>query len=174
MAFTHNIKTSYDKPPIPTRDHDWSAWFDWASPDDDHFISGNGETEQAAVANLIAKAAKANEPRYHGEIVDMAFEFWSAPKWQPIETAPKDGTELLLWNDTGLSIGEWQGLEEDQLDQPGHNPGWYGVGLSADPMMWGRTDEFGFKGTCFLYEAQGQPTRWMPLPNAPKKGGADA
>ncbi len=80
MAFKNNIKTSYDNPPIPTRDHDWSAWFDWASADEDHFISGNGETEQAAVADLIAKAAEADEPRYHGEVVDMAFAFWGAPK----------------------------------------------------------------------------------------------
>lgn len=83
MAFTHNIKTSHDNPPIPTREHDWSAWFDWASPDDDHYISGNGETEEAAVADLIAKAAEADEPRYHGEVVDMAFEFWSAANDKP-------------------------------------------------------------------------------------------
>jgi len=83
MTFTHNIKTSHDNPPIPTRNHDWSAWFDWASPDDDFFISGNGETEQAAVADLIQKAAEANDICYCGEVVDMAAAFWGVSNGKP-------------------------------------------------------------------------------------------
>lgn len=121
MAFTHNIKTSHDNPPIPTRDHDWSAWFDWASADDDHYISGNGETEQAAVADLIAKAAEADEPRYNGEVVDMAFAFWGAPKWQPIETehAVETGTTALVfvWGVLMLTAtyftGKWMSRGEE-------------------------------------------------------------
>lgn len=65
-------------------------------------------------------------------------------EWQPIETAPKDGSELLLyhrawgtlrgkWRDTGLEFGEqWTGVY----------------------MMPGLT-------------AKDQPTHWMPLPDPP-------
>lgn len=91
--------------------------------------------------------------------------------WQPIETAPKDGTEVLLYTPSGVCIGEWEPLEQDSPDQPGHNPGWYGTGHTSDPVMWGRSAEFGFVGPGYLYEEQNQPTHWMPLPNAPAIAG---
>ncbi len=79
-------------------------------------------------------------------------------EWQPIETAPKDGREVLLYNGSGIAIGRWEDREDDYPDQPGHNPGWYGQGLSCDPIMWGRTEAFGFVGPGYLYDEQGQPT----------------
>ncbi len=89
--------------------------------------------------------------------------------WKPVKTAPKDGTEVLLSNDSsGLSIGYWDSGEEDAVDQPGHDAGWYGVGIAADPIMYGRTSssEFGFISN--LYEETGQPTHWMELPSLPR------
>ena len=141
MAFKHNIKTSHDNPSIPTREHDWSAWFDWASPDDDHFISGNGETEHAAVADLIQKAAEANEPRYHGEVVDMAFAFWSAPKWQPIETAPETGEFFV--------IADFRHAKIDHL--------------TFDICRYDPQDETAVSD--WFYTS----THWKPLPNPPKE-----
>ncbi len=121
MTFTHNIKTSHDRPPVPTRNHDWSAWFDWASPDDDFFISGNGETEHAAVADLLEKSAEANDPHYHGEVVDMAAAFWGAPKWQPIETAPKDGGIVLTWDGEFQGTSLWDRGNQVWLTEDGRN-----------------------------------------------------
>jgi len=148
MAFTQNIKTSHDKPPVPTRDHDWSAWFDWASPDDDYFISGNGETEQAAVADLIQKAAEASDPRYCGEVVDMAAAFWGAPKWQPIETAPKDGTFFLVgWAQYVTEIAVWDCGTKQFVQHDGS--------LQPEPL-------------------DTRNAEWMPLPDAQKESEANA
>jgi hypothetical protein len=71
--------------------------------------------------------------------------------WQPIETAPKDGTEILIWDGTWVHttvrvFNDWLGssggvpfFDDDGSDReyaPGH-----------------------------LYLA---PTHWMPLPEPPK------
>ena len=61
--------------------------------------------------------------------------------WKPIETAPKDGTEVLVWGYGQMSVakfisgvhGEWKVYTSD---------GWYGY------------DSF--------------PTHWMPLPKPPE------
>lgn len=74
-----------------------------------------------------------------------------AQEWQPIETAPRDGTPILISN--GVSVMEARWLTECQMGQfvtaPGWQvveceDGWYSIGLEAD---W--------------------PTHWMPLPAAP-------
>jgi hypothetical protein len=41
------IETSFDYPPIPARDHDWSAFIDPEGP------IGHGPTEIAAIADLL-------------------------------------------------------------------------------------------------------------------------
>lgn len=60
--------------------------------------------------------------------------------WQPIDTAPKDGRKLLMWNPK---------LEEDALVLF-----WMG-GHWREPanLMWFRTD----------------PTHWMPIPAPPER-----
>ena len=61
--------------------------------------------------------------------------------WQPVETAPKDGTQLLLAGefdgpgDWRIKMGYWAAYEND----------WH------------------------LFGGSWQPTRWMPLPAAPKE-----
>lgn len=89
-------------------------------------------------------------------------------EWQPIETAPKDSVEVLLYTPGGIAIGAWEDIEEDAPDQPGHDAGWYACGYSCDTVMWGRTEAAGFVGPGYLYEATNQPTHWMPLPNPPR------
>ena len=61
--------------------------------------------------------------------------------WQPIETAPRDGTEILVWR-TRLQracVAWWFGR-------------WWDI---SGRDMWG--DE-------------NQPTHWQPLPGPPKEG----
>jgi hypothetical protein len=67
--------------------------------------------------------------------------------WQPIETAPKDGTNVLLITRKGnMATGLWQGS--------GPSEGWWLRG-SAEP-------------NCFFNGHYG-PTHWMQLPQAPKE-----
>jgi hypothetical protein len=69
--------------------------------------------------------------------------------WQPMETAPKDGTDVLLaaqWDKTGRwlqGIGRW-------------NNGRY----QENAVGWGWT-------------WYAQPTHWMPLPDPPGARGGD-
>ncbi len=68
-------------------------------------------------------------------------------EWQPIETAPRDGTAVLLWlQDEGFSVkGAWMPVH-------GNNPMWW-----IREMDISQSDD-GFHLI----------THWMPLPDAPK------
>jgi hypothetical protein len=69
-------------------------------------------------------------------------------KWLPIESAPKDGTHILLANKAGVSEGGW-------LSDIDHGADWEGqIGMAG----WWRTD-----GTDWTN------THWRPLPAAPSQ-----
>lgn len=67
-------------------------------------------------------------------------------EWQPIETAPRDGDMILLWNGRGkgegMFVGAWVLFDEDPSEYL-----WLADGLYHDD------DYF---------------THWMPLPDPPK------
>lgn len=66
-------------------------------------------------------------------------------EWQPIETAPKDGTEVLLWID-----------DDEESPRKGH----WEPRLSLNrPHKWSVA-----YGWC-----EDKPTHWMPLPAPPRK-----
>ena len=67
-------------------------------------------------------------------------------KWKPIETAPKDGTKVLVANNRGnMAVALWR-------------DGWVPMFSSGMP-------------NGFLNGACGSVcTHWMPLPSPPKKG----
>ena len=72
--------------------------------------------------------------------------------WQPIETAPKDATEvLLLVEKDGVKhplVAHWAyGGGEDQ---PSFGPAWF---------EW---DGYGYRGI------HGKPTHWAPIPEKPR------
>ena len=66
-------------------------------------------------------------------------------EWQPIETAPKDGTEVLVWSEHG-------GVESAYWEA-----GCYGH--SGWTIYQIRTE---------IAEPDFPPTHWMPLPEPPK------
>ena len=68
----------------------------------------------------------------------------AASKWQPIETAPKDWNEILVWD--GISIR----VVKHAYDDEHGNPKWAPEGLP------------------FLYA-----THWQPLPSPPTQEGGE-
>lgn len=79
-------------------------------------------------------------------------------EWQPIETAPKDGTYVLLGNADGVWIGVFKSPFQSGF-QPG-NP-WFSLMLNHRHMEkrnrnWSSV-----------------PTHWMPLPAVPKVGAGE-
>lgn len=78
-------------------------------------------------------------------------------EWQPIETAPKDGTLIILWDSNReLAVsGHWH--SEPARDDPsnGYEHAWSWWVSSNDTIMWdGGPDDI--------------PTHWTPLPEPPK------
>lgn len=75
--------------------------------------------------------------------------------WQPIETAPKDGSPFIGFTKTrfGRIIAIWSWQKESENKKP--NP------YFARDGFYGKTDD-----------RANQPTQWMPLPEAPEGGAA--
>ena len=80
--------------------------------------------------------------------------------WQPIETAPKDGSEVLVWrDDTGILLARYTSCAEflpdaelEHMDEVSAiQEDWF----AADFLSGGRL------------ESDCAPTHWMPLPPAP-------
>jgi hypothetical protein len=65
--------------------------------------------------------------------------------WQPIDTAPKDGTEILLLTGHGMKIGAWY----DDFYSKKPKPYWTWWDYSKIIMR------------------RNQPTHWQPLPKMP-------
>ena len=78
-------------------------------------------------------------------------------EWQPIETAPKDGTAVLVypptWRERTASVAVWDNDEYARKPRP----------------YWRRDDDMG-KVT---YSRERPPTHWMPLPTPPLPDNAE-
>lgn len=71
--------------------------------------------------------------------------------WQPMETAPKDGSEVLIWDRGAIRVARFE------------------------PLGWSQATAIAFrwfiplgKGECSGGTFAVDPTRWMPLPDPPK------
>lgn len=73
-------------------------------------------------------------------------------EWQPIETAPRDGTYVLVGRDMGEPWGFVRGTGY-YIGEGTRVAGWVCRGINDPP------GEFGL----------GNPTHWCPLPEAPLK-----
>lgn len=76
-------------------------------------------------------------------------------EWQPIETAPKDGTDVLLF-------GDWAGEINGMAEKPSIAVGTWTGGAS----------DYGPDGWWYLPHSDGyacwmKATAWMPLPKPP-------
>ena len=76
-----------------------------------------------------------------------------APRWMPIESAPKDGTHVLIANDAPGSVHPREGYyvpPHQRYDNEPENPRWWRLAGSSEELVHGRT-----------------PTHWQPMPAAP-------
>lgn len=107
------------------------------------------------VAKAIAEERRSSAldtlGKIDGEI--LAAEASQSNQWQPIETAPKDGTRIALFQGGKFTTGQWS--EDEYTKKP--RPYW----ATDRGQILGKT----FDRSC-------QPTHWMPLPEPPK-GGAE-
>ena len=83
-------------------------------------------------------------------------------QWQPIETAPKDGTEILLARGDRVSSGAWYEWEETCSEYHASTGVYLGQSIQGGGAMW-MSQDGGFTD-------EEPPTHWMPLPSAPVSG----
>lgn len=82
--------------------------------------------------------------------------------WQPIETAPKDGTRILIFVPGDLTWKE----ESTGTIWPSYHAGIHAARFEQEPQKWVMGDEFwSDDAKVFQYE---EPTHWMPLPEPPR------
>lgn len=74
--------------------------------------------------------------------------------WQPIETAPRDGTDVLLFLpklQTGVWVGRFVDSEDFQYGKSVRKRQYWSIGVSLT----------------FLSGDDAKPTHWMPIPEGP-------
>lgn len=82
--------------------------------------------------------------------------------WKPIETAPRDGSEVLLF-EPGMDAAYWMAMETEGFTFPA-NSGRV-VGRFYDNNWVSHAAEAGWDGS--VEPAPLRPTHWMPLPSPP-------
>ena len=79
------------------------------------------------------------------------------PEWQPIETAPRDGSKILIFCNEEIYAAYWDSEFKSEWDDEKDDS--FYVGAWTDNAI-----------LSFAYEETNsyEPTHWMPLPAAPK------
>lgn len=98
---------------------------------------------------------------YLSDVTDDAYFVWQAAhadqQWQPIETAPKDGAWIFIWN------GQWpHPVKAQWRENDGEDGVFYGWSFDEFINMGGCED--GFLGWQEDIDDGNMPTHWMPLP----------
>jgi hypothetical protein len=123
------------------------------------------ESEQASVVKLMAILNRAGSMEYTAEINWQACVSFSRAigamlakyyelQWQPMETAPRNGDEVLLAVEQRagmpgkMLVGHWMPGGYCIDDHPPINAGWY---------FWNGQ----------MFDRASKPIAWMPLPSPP-------
>jgi hypothetical protein len=85
-------------------------------------------------------------------------------KWQPIKTAPKDGTWVLVWS---KHWSEYEDIDEDDQIRP-ISAQWTTENLFSGGEKTGRWQFARFDGGYLGQLRRKPPTHWMPLPKPPQ------
>ena len=111
-----------------------------APPKQQTCVSQNAKSEPQTILT------RTDDPQKPDSVHLGGGEVGGVPQWQPIETAPKDGTDILLANDKAVSPAGWVSDVE-------HGAEWEG--------------QIGMAGWWTLNGDARPPTHWMPLPPPP-------
>ncbi len=87
----------------------------------------------------------------------------SGSGWQPIETAPKDGTPVILAYEGKVGVFNWVEPEKNKRRRIPYPSMWLGYGILSQSEAGEKGDQFKFFASQAL-----APTHWMPLPAPPK------
>ena len=125
----------------------------WENKFDEYFVV------QSANARPALKAL-------YAEVQELR-EKVKAQEWQPIETAPKDGTRILGYTEYGVEMVKYceNEIKSDNDSISECQGGW--IGVEQDSTCLPHTKYSWLKEK----KEQHQPTHWMPLPAAPKQEG---
>ena len=144
IAFKHGAEWFRDQveasPAQPVQPSEQAAFEDWL-----HRVCPSGDVTEVQrqweasreLAEWLESQAKPVQP---------------SDPWLPIETAPKDGTEIIMSNGKDVSAGSWFKGHDGTYDRDGAP----------------NCDE---KDACWMDWSGGmlpEPTHWMPLPPAPQ------
>jgi len=110
----------------------------------------SAQAEVGALKGVIAKSGLELQRAVLAEREACA----KARDWQPIDTAPKDGTAVLVypgtWSGRSASIAKWESDKYAKKPRP----------------YWSRDDDLGR----VTFSRERPPTHWKPLPLPPGKG----
>lgn len=97
----------------------------------------------------------ANAARAYAALTEALAQPQQPDGWRPIETAPKNGTHIILSNGTDVSQGHW--LHEEPYIRERRD---------ADGRYIDQEESDGFDGWIdFLGGMLPEPTMWQPLPS---------
>jgi len=115
--------------------------------------------------NPLTRLARHPGGAYRTVTVERAWQLWQvavqpampADAWQPIETAPKDGTDVMLTDGEHVTVGHW-------IYEPGGTTEY----RDADGRWIGQDDRDEFAGW-IDWMGGIDATHWMPLPAASRR-----
>ena len=113
---------------------------------------------------------KSDDIGYRDSHTSTAWYAWQArasqdrsAEWQPIETAPKDGTVIILARGCRVTVGHWEPerwpIGAEYHSSTGEYLGTFETGECID--AWWYSEDGGF-------DDENLPTHWMPLPPPPE------
>lgn len=123
-----------------------------ASPGDMRWVIATKKERYVLFARAIEQAVLQSPETQARMEAYAAAKVREAQQWQPIETAPKDGTAILIGNERGAWIAKYEPVHPS-----GYRPAnpWFSLMLNHDHLRKVRPH---------------RPTHWMPLPAPPFPG----